>query len=349
MRARLKRRLVRELVADNVALRAGTPPPSRRRRGSALLALAPVLALALVPAGWVLASYLGQPKVTEMTAAAVDAEPAAPVTAQAAADGSERWLRSVATERLAAPTAEAAAALDTSVFPLAVEHVMLDPGHGGASGGTRTPDGLTEKDLALDIARRVARYLESYRFQVSMTRDADVDVTLRERTRMANDSRADLFVSIHLNWIANRRVRGVETYYLGATEDPFLSQLAAMENRDSGFSLTDFKGLVEEVYVGVRQDESQRLAAAVQASLLGSLRAVNPEVEDRGVKTAPFIVLMETEMPAILAEVSCLSNEREAELLTRPLYREHIAEAVALGIRSYAESLANPDLRGMSS
>ena len=128
-----------------------------------------------------------------------------------------------------------------------------------------------------------------------------------------------------------------------------LTQLAAAENRGSGYSLADLKKLVEEVYVGARQQESRRLAGHVQAALLTALRGVNPGVEDRGVKTAPFIVLMTAEMPAILAEVSCLSNEREAELLARPLYREHIAEAVAAGIRAYAESLANPDLGGMSS
>lgn len=345
--ARLKRRLLRQLVDENVALRRGAAPPRRRRGGSGLLTLAPILALALVPAGWVLASYLGQPKVLEMPVAAAEEGVDPSPFAAPSADG-ERWA--AAPPRAGdSPASADAAPVDAAVFPLAVEHVVLDPGHGGASTGTRTPGGLTEKELALDIAQRVARYLESYRFRVTMTRDADDEVSLRERTRIANDSRADLFVSIHLNWIANRGVRGVETYFLGATDDPFLTQLAAMENRNSGYSLTDLKGLVEEVYVGVRQDESRRLAAAVQSSLLGSLRAVNPTVEDRGVKTAPFIVLMETEMPAILAEVSCLSNEREAELLTRPLYREHIAEAVALGIRSYAESLANPDLKGVSS
>jgi N-acetylmuramoyl-L-alanine amidase len=101
--------------------------------------------------------------------------------------------------------------------------------------------------------------------------------------------------------------------------------------------------------VGARQDESRRLAGAVQEALLASLRTLNPEVEDRGVKSAPFIVLMKTEMPAVLAEVSCLSNEREAELLAKPLYRQFLAEAVHAGIRGYSEALENPEPKGMES
>ena len=239
--------------------------------------------------------------------------------------------------------------VDAAIFPLAVERVAIDPGHGGASGGTRTPSGLREKELTLDIARRLRGLLEQASFEVVMTRDADVDVPLEERTQLANASGADLFVSLHVNWIENRGVRGVETYYLGPTDDPFLTQLAAAENRGSGYSLADFRSLLEQIYVGVRGDESRRLAESVQHSILTSLRTINSEVENRGVKTAPFIVLMKTEMPAILAEVSCLSNEREADLLAKPLYRQFLATAVFDGIRAYSEALKNPKLKGMDS
>jgi N-acetylmuramoyl-L-alanine amidase len=344
--------MVRELVADNLALRTRTPVARQRARRPLLTTLLavvlPLAGLALVPAGFVLASYLANPEPRAAASAGAGEPGGMPLAVPEA--GPRR--RSAPSDPLAAEPplgSGEASPLDPSAFPLKVERVVLDPGHGGTSFGTRTPSGLTEKELALDIARRARRFLESRGLEVTLTREEDADLPLEERARRANEAGADLFVSIHLNWIENRRVRGVETYYLGPTDDPYLTQLAAAENRGSGYSLADLKRLVEEVYVGARQQESRRLAEEVQAALLDSLRAINPAVEDRGVKTAPFIVLMETEMPAILAEVSCLSNEREAELLARPLYREHIAEAVAAGIRAYAESLANPDLGGMSS
>jgi N-acetylmuramoyl-L-alanine amidase len=146
-------------------------------------------------------------------------------------------------------------------------------------------------------------------------------------------------VSIHLNWIDTREVRGVETYYLGPTNDPYLTQLAANENMDSGYSMADFRNMLDRVYAGVRQAESRRLASTVQQSLYNSLRRVNPQLQDRGVKKAPFIVLVGTEMPAILAEVSCLSNEKEARLLMTPEYRQFIAEALFEGIDSYAQQV----------
>lgn len=332
-RERIKRRVLREAVADNVELIRGGGP-WRRRGARRLRATSRLLLLASVPLGLLAPSYLSapgraaDPGEVEEAAVAVDERPA---------------------DALDGATFPAPRPIDAKVFPLAVERVVLDPGHGGLSGGTRTPTGLLEKELTLDIAQRLRRLLESSSFSVAMTREEDVDVSLVERTRKANAEGADLFVSLHVNWIENRGVHGVETYYLGATDDPFISQLAAAENRGSGYSLIDLRTLLEEIYVGVRQDQSRRLAESVQASLLASLRSISPHVEDRGVKTAPFIVLMKTEMPAILAEVSCLSNEREAELLTKPLYRQFLAEAVFKGIRAYSEALTNPELKGINS
>jgi N-acetylmuramoyl-L-alanine amidase len=146
-------------------------------------------------------------------------------------------------------------------------------------------------------------------------------------------------VSIHVNWIENRKARGVETYFLGATEDPFLTRLAAEENRESGYSMADMRKLLDGIYADVRHEKSHKLAETVQASLFSSLRKINPHLDDRGVKAAPFIVLLSTEMPAVLAEVSCLSNEEEAQLLAKPLYRQYIAEALASGVRSYADAV----------
>jgi N-acetylmuramoyl-L-alanine amidase len=220
--------------------------------------------------------------------------------------------------------------------------VVLDPGHGGDSPGARIGSAVAEKELTLDIALRLRELLAAAGFEVAMTREDDRAVSLEERAGVANRAGADLFVSIHVNWIENRDVRGVETYYLGSTDDPFVTRLAAAENVDSGYAQADLRELLASVYAGLRGDASRRAAAEIQRALLRSLRSVNPAIADRGVKTAPFLVLAETEMPAVLAEVSCLSNHEEAELLSRPLYRQYIAEALAAGIVRFAEGRRPP-------
>ncbi|HEX9943858.1 MAG TPA: N-acetylmuramoyl-L-alanine amidase [Thermoanaerobaculia bacterium] len=327
---RIKRQLLRDLVEQNVDLIKGRRPRHLRRRDgwrvAARVASVAFLSLGLFGSSRLI-SNLGGPR----SAGAAATARRAPVPASRPA------LATAAAARTPLASPEP---VDAAVFPLAVRKVVLDPGHGGGSLGTRTPQGLVEKDLALDIAERLRRLLEKDSFQVVLTREGDRDVSLEQRGRLANRAGADIFVSIHLNWIENRRSRGVETYYLGPTDDPYLTRLAASENRESGYSMADMRQLLDRIYAGVRQDKSRRLAETVQGALFQSLGEVSPEVEDRGVKAAPFIVLLTTEMPAILAEVSSLSNEEEARLLTKSLYRQYIAEALAKGIRDYAKSVA---------
>ena len=229
--------------------------------------------------------------------------------------------------------------LDRVVFPLSVRKVVIDPGHGGAQHGAVSESGMEEKEISLDIALRLRRLLEGASFEVLMTRETDEAVGLDKRADFANASSADLFVSIHLNWIPRQELRALETYVLGPTDDPAVTKLAARENRDSVYSLSEYRLLLERIYMDTRQDESRRLAKAIQAELYGSVRRINPLVEDRGVKTAPFVVLVRTEMPAILVEVSCLSNQEEVKLLTNDDYRENIAQALFRGIHSYADNL----------
>ena len=229
--------------------------------------------------------------------------------------------------------------LDRVVFPLSVRKVVIDPGHGGAQHGAVSESGMAEKEISLDIALRLRRLLEGASFEVLMTRETDEAVGLDKRADFANASSADLFVSIHLNWIPRQELRALETYVLGPTNDPAVTKLAARENRDSVYSLSEYRLLLERIYMDTRQDESRRLAKAIQAELYGSVRRINPLVEDRGVKTAPFVVLVRTEMPAILVEVSCLSNQEEVKLLTNDDYRENIAQALFRGIHSYADNL----------
>ncbi|HEV2851532.1 MAG TPA: N-acetylmuramoyl-L-alanine amidase [Thermoanaerobaculia bacterium] len=319
---RIKRQLLRDLVQQNVDLIHGRPTPRRERRREGWRLAARVASLAFLSVALFgssrLISTLNVPRLAGVSGSAMAAAgvPAVPAVT------------------LSVPPKPVAAA----VFPLAVRKIVVDAGHGGSSLGTRTPQGLVEKELTLDIAERLRRLLEKDAFQVVMTREADRDVSLEQRGALANKAGADIFVSIHLNWIENRS-RGVETYYLGPTDDPYLTRLAASENRESGYSMADMRHLLDRIYAGVRQEKSRKLAETVQGSLFESLGKVSPEIEDRGVKAAPFIVLLTTEMPAILAEVSSVSNEEEARLLTKPLYRQYIAEALAQGIRAYAKAV----------
>jgi len=233
---------------------------------------------------------------------------------------------------------QAPKAMDPAVLPLDIHHIVLDAGHGGSDPGTSGTSHITEKEVTLDIERRLKALLETAAFRVSTTREGDRMVPLKERAQIANAAGADIFISIHINSIHNAKNRGVETYYLGPTDDPVRTKLAASENRGSGYSLGDYRKLLEGIYADARQGESRRLAESVQGQMFSSLRSINPQLEDWGVRRAPFLVLVATEMPAILAEVSCLSNDDEAHLLETPQYRQKIAESLFMGIRAYADS-----------
>jgi N-acetylmuramoyl-L-alanine amidase len=316
---RLKRRLLTGVVDENLRAIRNQPPGRLHRRRPVSWALLGAVA-ALVIAGFALRL-------------ALEPAPAPPVggTSPAAPDLS--------------PYLEVATAgpvrISSGVFPLSVRRVVLDPGHGGGDQGTRTPSGLTEKELTLDIARRAAAMLVAAGFEVELTRDDDRRVSLRDRALAANDRRADLFVSIHVNWFEDGRAnRGIETYFLGPSDDPFITELASAENRESGYSLADVRRLLDSIYADLRQEQSRALAGAVQRRLVSSIREVAPDVRDRGVKSAPFLVLVTAEMPAILAEVASLSNAEEARLLGEESYRERIAVALSDGIRAYSTFVA---------
>jgi len=334
---RVKRKVLREVVQVNVADLSGAP--GGRRRGASRRRLLRDLAIVAVPVGlfttYLLASMSGTPgSVASMGGLLPSAEaPAAPAAVGTAAAS---WPPA---EGITIP-ADGVRPLSREAFPLPVRKIVLDPGHGGINSGASGPDGLLEKDLTLDISLRLEKLLVEEGFAVDLTRRSDLAISLEERAVFANRERGDIFVSVHLNWIDIREIRGVETFYLGPTDDPYLTELAASENRGSGYSLADFKQLVEQVYANARQDDSERLASEVQRSLYTALRRISPNLRDRGVKRAPFVVLTGTEMPAILAEVSCLSNEDEARLLKLPEYRDYIAEALFQGVHTYARRVA---------
>lgn len=338
----LKRQLLREVVRENVDLIEGRLPRRLRRRNrlppAARLGIAVVLCLVLV--------VLSQ-RLTPAVLQGGPTGPFSPLSVLAQAGQPEAPAGPALASLPATPVPlDAPESVDPAVFPLAVRKVVIDAGHGGESLGTHIPGSLQEKEVTLDIALRLQRLLADD-FEVVLTRDRDVEVSLEERAKIANESGADIFLSIHVNWIENRSARGVETYYLGATNDPFLNKLAAAENRDSGYSLADMRQILDRIYAGVREDNSRKLAEVMQGSLYRSLRQVNPGLADRGVKAAPFIVLLTTEVPAVLAEVSCLSNEEEVRLLSKPLYRQYIAEALSRGVRSYAELAEGAQEKGI--
>jgi N-acetylmuramoyl-L-alanine amidase len=228
--------------------------------------------------------------------------------------------------------------IDRAAIPLSVKTIVIDAGHGGEP-GTTAESGITEKEITLDIALRLRRLLKNAPFKVLLTRDTDRQMALEKRVSFANDNKADLFLSIHVNWMEPHTIRALETYYVGPTDDPAALNLASRENKESSYSLSDYKKILEKIYVDARREESRALARTMQSQLFHALQPENPHLENRGVKTAPFVVLIGTQMPAILVEIACLSNEDEAKLLTTEDYRENIAVALARGIRNYTSAL----------
>jgi N-acetylmuramoyl-L-alanine amidase len=340
--ARQRRDLLKAVVQENVYVKAGKRPPGRRpRRWNRWLGVGIVVpgiavgALLFLPEPRSRATVTPTSKLTTQGSSEGARPPAGPSPTRpgALADATANLL------------AREPRLLDSAVFPVGVHRIVLDPGHGGKDVGSVTADGQYEKDITLDIAMRLRALLrEQPGVEVLLTRERDEQVVLRDRARLANESKADLFVSIHLNWLVPATNRGVETFFLGPTEDPFLVQLAGRENRESGYSLGDVRRLLDDIYLDLRQQESQQLAATVQRSLYKTLRQDTPALRDRGVKSAPFLVLVTTEMPAILAEVSCLSNESEAALLATGEYRQSIAEALRAGIQSYTTNLTHTNV-----
>jgi N-acetylmuramoyl-L-alanine amidase len=332
----VRRRLLREAVADNRAtMLGGAAPRARQRRRWRVVGRAGLWLGLTTLVGTVsfLVAARGFSRASAVeTVATVAVPPPAPRPAPA---------RGIETPVAFDPGSTSP--LDRSVLPFSVRRVVIDAGHGGEHTGTSSTAGLLEKEITLDVARRLADLLKASGFEPILTRTQDATLSLEERGRLANEEQGDIFISIHVNWLSERQVRAVETFYLGPTEDRDLQRLAARENQDSEIPLGEFRLALERVYADVRRAESRLLARSVQQELLKSLQTINPWVDDRGVKSAPFDVLIHTRMPAILAEVGCLSNEEEAALFESPDYRQYLAEALLAGIRSYALSL-NPNL-----
>jgi N-acetylmuramoyl-L-alanine amidase len=240
----------------------------------------------------------------------------------------------------ASPTADGDRSL-TRALGLKIGRIVIDAGHGGHDTGTIGPNGLQEKDLVLDVALRLGRLLESrLGADVIYTRDDDTFIPLETRTAIANEHQADLFISVHANSSEDPSARGVETYYLNFTSNPEALEVAARENAVSEKSIHELQDLVKKITLKEKIDESRELASDVQLSLYTGLSAKNPTLRNRGVKKAPFVVLIGANMPSILAEISFVSNPVDEKKLETPEYRQKIAESLYKGIAKYVGGLS---------
>ena len=230
----------------------------------------------------------------------------------------------------------------TRVLGLKLGRVVLDPGHGGHDTGTRGPSGLYEKDIVLDVSQRLGVLLESrLGSAVYFTRRDDTYVALEERTRLANDYQADLFLSVHVNSSPVRAVSGVETYYLNFTTSKAALDVAARENASSSRSIFELKDLLQKIALKDKIDESREFATRLQTALYNASAKGNAAARNRGVKKAPFVVLIGANMPSVLSEIGFLSNSSDEALLRKGEQRQKIAEALYKGIASYADTLSH--------
>jgi N-acetylmuramoyl-L-alanine amidase len=239
----------------------------------------------------------------------------------------------------AAPTLAAVAPQDlASQLGLTVHSVFLDAGHGGKDPGA-VHNGVVEREVALDVTRRVGRLLRNSGLDVRYSREKDRYISLAERTRLANNAKADIFVSIHVNASADTRISGFETYYLDIAGNTAAARLATVENAGSDKKMGEINAISADFMLSARTHESRRLARLLHGGALNRLDKTRRAVKDGGVKAAPFHVLIGTGMPAVLVELGYCSNASEARRLADPAYRRILAEGIAEGILAYRDRL----------
>ncbi|HZR07735.1 MAG TPA: N-acetylmuramoyl-L-alanine amidase [Myxococcales bacterium] len=221
---------------------------------------------------------------------------------------------------------------------LKVRRVVVDAGHGGKDTGAIGPRGVREKDLALAIAKKLAARLRQLGFEVILTRKSDVFLSLDERTRIANEARADLFLSIHCNAARRRKLEGVETWTLNVASDRYAARLAAFENAEADRTVSDLRLILADLATKANASDARDLAQSVQSSLIRTLRSRVGRVRDHGVKQALFYVLLGTRMPSILVETGFISNPAEELRLKSARFQTGAAEAIARGVKDYVES-----------
>jgi N-acetylmuramoyl-L-alanine amidase len=260
------------------------------------------------------------------------------------APGPAASLSATAPPALAAP---AGGEEEGSLRP--VRRVVVDAGHGGYDPGAIGPSGVREKDVTLAISQRLATRLRQAGFEVVMTRTDDRYVALEERTAIANARRGDLLISIHANAHPRRSLSGVESWVLNVADDRYATRLAARENGvdpDDESSQSDARRILTDLNARSSTESSHRLAQAVQREITGSVREKVGEVQDLGVKSALFYVLVGARMPAVLVETAFISNRREEQRLASAKYQEEVAAAVARAVTRFAAGQGTRLARG---
>lgn len=237
------------------------------------------------------------------------------------------------------PTADGEATL-MRALGLKIGRIVIDAGHGGHDSGTLGAGGIEEKDVVLDVALRLGKLLhDRLGAEIVYTRADDTFIPLETRTAIANKAQADLFISVHANSSQEATARGVEVYYLNFTSDPEAMRVASRENAVSSQSVHELSDLVKKIALKDKIDESRELAEDVDQSLYKGLERGNDGLKNRGVKKAPFVVLIGANMPSILAEISFVTNPTDADELRRPEYRERVAESLYAGVARYAKTI----------
>jgi N-acetylmuramoyl-L-alanine amidase len=229
----------------------------------------------------------------------------------------------------------------TRALGLKIGRIVIDAGHGGHDTGTIGPTGLMEKDLCLDVALRLGKIIQQRLpgADVIYTRSDDTFIPLEERTNIANTAKADLFISIHANSSQDHQARGIETYYLNLKGSPEAMEVAARENAVSQEGIHDLEDLVKKIARSEKIDESKEFAEDIQTSLAQRIQKTAKPVRNRGVRKAPFVVLIGADMPSILTEISFLSNPADEQLLKKPEHRQRVAEGLYQGVANYLQSL----------
>jgi N-acetylmuramoyl-L-alanine amidase len=234
------------------------------------------------------------------------------------------------------------------LFNLKIGTIVIDPGHGGIDPGATGRQGLMEKDVTLDIAKKLRDKLtRTGRYRVLLTREDDRKVYLKERVAFAKDNNADLFISIHLNSLPAKasNINYVETYFFGPHSDERTLELSERENHDSDYAIGEFRKIIAKIGDTMKTEESKELASAIHSRLYGNLKRHNRDLIDAGTKTGPFVVLLGVEVPSVLVEISCLSNMAEETRLSQLGYRDDIADFLKMGIVDYLDQRKHRILR----
>lgn len=229
----------------------------------------------------------------------------------------------------------------TRALGLKIGKIVVDAGHGGHDTGTIGPSGLAEKDVCLDIALRLGKMIRQRLAgtEVIYTREDDSFIPLEDRTALANQVKADLFLSIHANSSPDRQARGVETYYLNLAASDDALEVAARENALSQSSIHELRDLIKKIASNEKTEESRELAFEIQRALAHRMQRFSRHVKDRGVKRAPFVVLIGANMPSALAEVSFISNPSDEQALKRADHRQRVVEGLFRGVERYLQNL----------